>query len=571
MAYQPMKITLAVGADAARLLGDGAFRAKWRDLYDRCPWATVFQTAAFLDPWFEIYGDRYRPVLAMGSRTEASLDGLLILVSAADSGELFHAGTHHAEYQAWMAAPADGNLFIELALDELARRLPKASLRFIYLPPSAPLDWAAPGSRWGRCCDLAPVPVPLLALADAKALDALRRKRLRKSVRKWKLEELERMGGLRLEEIENPASFAGLFDEIIDYSDFRHGAVHDVLPFRRDARKKLLYLAMARVPGLLDISVLRVGGRLISACINYQNRGRVLLGIIAHSPFFADYSLGSIHILDLAARLAERKTVADFDLSPGGGYKDRFATRYENSHILTVSLDPSDADRRRRERRLVETARAILAKTGLESTAKLMASVMRAPAAHWARFQAWLWSTVEISVYSLDADRIGAFGPSAGFRRDSLADLLRLRPPAAQTYLETALARFERHGHVYTLVQDGSPGCSLWTTPIQSQVLVPEAGTELLLPPGSAAVYGFAAGAHGGSLYEAALRHAIQQEFSGSSDLHRVYTWVPAADRKRQVVLEKLGFVPAGTIRKAMRAGRMRLNLPPARINPEAC
>src|ERR1017187_7385077 len=559
MAYRPMKITLAAGTEAARLLRDRAFRAKWQDLYDRCPWATVFQTATFLDAWFEIYGDRYRPVLAIGSRTEGSLDGLLLLGSSTDSGEVLHAGTHHAEYQVWMAAPADGNLFIELTLDELARCFPKAGLRFIYLPPSAPLDWAAPGSRWGRCCDLVPVPVPLLGLADAKVLDSLRKKRLRK----WKLEELEKMGGLRLEEIENPEYFASLFAEIIDYFDFRQGAVHDVLPFRRDARKKLLYLAIARVPGLLHISALYVGDRLVSACLYFQDRGRVIPFMLSHSPFLARYSPATLHILTLAARLAEQKSATDFDLTPGAGYKDRFATRHENSHIVIVSLDPSDADRRRRKQRLLEAARAILVKAGLESTAKFMASVMRAPAAHWAQFKAWLWSTVEISVYWLDADLTGAFGPSAGFRRDSLADLLRLRPSAAQAYLKTAFARIESHGHAYTLVQDGSPGCSLWTTPIQSQVLVPETGEEILLPPGSAAVYGFAATAHGADLYEAALRHAIHQEFSGSSDLRRVYTWVSAADRKRQVVLEKLGFVRAGTSRKVTRRGRIRnaLNL----------
>src|SRR4051794_34889390 len=120
-----IEITLVADAEAARLLRDPAFRSQWNSLYERCPWATVFQTPAFLDPWFEIYGDAHQPLLVIGRRSEESLAGLLILVAHGDRGEFAHAGTHHAEYQVWMAGPEDGNLFIERSLDELARRFPK--------------------------------------------------------------------------------------------------------------------------------------------------------------------------------------------------------------------------------------------------------------------------------------------------------------------------------------------------------------------------------------------------------------------------------------------------------------
>jgi CelD/BcsL family acetyltransferase involved in cellulose biosynthesis len=552
-----MKITLAAGAEAVRLLNDARFRAEWSDLYGRCPWATVFQTAAFLDPWFEIYGDRYQPLLVMGARRDGSLDGLLTLVQAGGSGELAHAGTHHAEYQVWLSAPEDGNAFIELALDALARRFPRATLRFLYLPPGAPLEWTAAGARWERRSERVPLPVPLLALGDSKAIEALRKKRFRKCG--GKLDEIERRGGLELEHIEAPERFAELFDEIIEYCDFRQGAAHDSLPFRRDPRKKLLYLAMARVPGLLDIWVLRAGGRLASAALCFRSRGRAVLGIITHSPFLAAYSVGSLHIPILAAKLAVERSATHLDLPPGGNYKDRFANTYEESSILTVRLDPRAAARRKREQRTADAVRSVLTRLGLWAKAKAAAATLRRPWASLARVRAWCWSTAEVSLYVLDAARLGPPILSGMLRRDSLGDLLQQLPPAPQRFLKQALARFERSGHAYTSHEES---CRIWTAPGGEKIPVPETGQELALPPGAAAIYDFAAGRPRPGLYEKVLREALGREFSGAAGIERVYTWIRPADPERRVALEKAGFVYAGTIRRRARAGRVTLESP---------
>lgn len=550
-----MKIALAAGAEAARLLNDAQFRAEWDDLYSRCPWGTVFQTAAFLDPWFEIYGSRCHPVVVTASRSEGMLDGLILLVWSADSRELAHAGTHHAEYQVWLSAPEDGNAFIEAALDALALQFPRASLRMLYLPPGAPLAWAAAGERWGRSVERVALPVPLLSLDDAAAVEALRRKRFRKCGSK--LDEIERKGGLELERIQDPERFAAVFDEIIEYCDLRQGAAHATLPFGRDPCKKLFYLAMARVPELLDISTLRAGGRLASAAICVRNRGRLALALITHSPFLAASSVGSLHIPILAAKTAAERSATHLDLTPGGTYKDRFANAYEEASILTVRLDQRQAARYRRKQRAAQVVRSALNHAGLWDRSKALVFALRSPGRSLARLRAWLWSSSVVLLYVLDAVRLAPAAPSESLHRDSLSDLLKRLPASPQEFLRQAVVRLERSGHVYTRADQE---CHIWTAPAGAKVRIDEAGVEILLPPGAAAVYDCAAASP--ALYEEMLRQAMQRDFAGAAGIQRIYTWTRPGEIGRRKILESLGFVPAGAARKLTRAGRVAVEVP---------
>ena len=148
---------------------------------------------------------------------------------------------------------------------------------------------------------------------------------------------------------------------------------------------------------------------------------------------------------------------------------------------------------------------------------------------------------------------------SEKLRRDSLGDLLHQLPASPQGFLRQAVARFERAGHVYTSAEEG---CRIWTAPAGGKVQVHEADTEITLPSGSAAVYDFTDGRYRPDLYEEVLREAMQREFASAAGIQRIYTWIRPAEHDRRKTLEGLGFVPAGAVRKATRAGRVALETP---------
>src|SRR5215468_1612512 len=114
-----MKVELLTNNAAKKLIEDAKFREKWKKLYDKCPWGSVFQSAEFVATWYETYVNQYTPVIVAGINDEEKLVGLFTLATDMKSGELVAAGSNQAEYQAWLAEPQDANVFIEAALEKL--------------------------------------------------------------------------------------------------------------------------------------------------------------------------------------------------------------------------------------------------------------------------------------------------------------------------------------------------------------------------------------------------------------------------------------------------------------------
>src|SRR5499426_1239710 len=112
-----MKIELVKDNAARTLIEDTKFLEKWKKLYDKCPWGTVFQSADFVITWYETYVNQFAPVIVTGINGEGELVGLFTLASDTTSGELVAAGGVQAEYQAWLAEPQNSDAFIEAALD----------------------------------------------------------------------------------------------------------------------------------------------------------------------------------------------------------------------------------------------------------------------------------------------------------------------------------------------------------------------------------------------------------------------------------------------------------------------
>ena len=334
------------GADALRLLAGESFRQSWLDLSVSCPWSTCFQDPAFVTTWYRCYAERFEPLVLAEFGLGGSLDGLLTLAISKRDSSLCFAGALHAEYQVWLARSGDGHRFIETALDRLAADFPNGRIEFLFTPPGTPLDWS---TRWRDRSFFRAIPRALMATGPGNTI----RDSLRKKSNKSRLKRIEQTGCFRFERITDTAAYAAALEEIIPLCDFRQGAVHETLPFQDDPLKKPFYLAMFEQPGLLHATVSRLDGRLVAAHIGMENRRQVLLGLITHAPDLARHSIGKFHIFFLGLQL-EQEGFPELDLTPGGEYKERFATHHDEAGILTVFLRHSTARRYRAKRRLVE-------------------------------------------------------------------------------------------------------------------------------------------------------------------------------------------------------------------------
>jgi len=324
---------VAVLTDAAawRLMEDPALAAAWDRLHGGCPWGTVFQSRPFVESWYRAYTRRYQPVLCAQS-ARGELGGILPLARDLSSGELVVAGTHHAEYQAWLAPPGLGDAFALGAWRALGRRWPHGGVRFQFLAPGTPLGWRRTDA-WRVRTLLADQP---RGFVDAEA--GMDRARTALARARPKIRRLEALGGpLSLRRISGPAELTSVLPEIMTFCDLRQGATHDHLPFRDDPLKALFHkILMERAPGLLHITVLEAGPTLVAAHIGFPVFGGIMLGLLTHNPLAAAHSPGQILLWMLVARLRE-EGLAALDLTPGGGFKDRFAT----GHAMISSLDVS--------------------------------------------------------------------------------------------------------------------------------------------------------------------------------------------------------------------------------------
>src|SRR5688572_2416933 len=143
-------LKMFVGEEVLKLLSDEKFQASWDDLYERCPWATVFQSRPFVSTWYQIYQNEYLPI-TITYKLQGKLIGLLTIAKD-KSGLISGAGKNHAEYQVWLSTETDSGNFITGALLEVKRRFPESSIQFKYIPGNVSLAWLETDRVWRRHC-----------------------------------------------------------------------------------------------------------------------------------------------------------------------------------------------------------------------------------------------------------------------------------------------------------------------------------------------------------------------------------------------------------------------------------
>lgn len=548
-----MNIEVFGDCDADKLVEDAEFGRKWEALYRRCSWASVFQSRDFILSWYDAYKGLYTLVVLTGHHPDGELAGLFILAVNRESGRLSVAGDQLAEYQAWLAAPNDGNEFIEAALSRLGAIFPTRSLCLLFMLPEVPVDWAVTGSRWKNRCHVRTLPRGLMEIGDGASIHEKLRKKKRS-----KLNRLKRLGEMRLDRIDRPEKLEAVFDEITCYQALRLRAVYHLPAAPRNPLMRTFYLNLARRGGILHATALRVDDQLASAQIHVHNRGQVLLGLIAHSPFYARYSPGELHLLLTGLELAREK-IPTFDLTPGGQYKERFATHYDDVRVVVVFFRRADYWRNKIVRWLVEVVKsAMLGLRVQPERVRAAASRMLELKSRWGRMKPTdlikaavgeikrvCWHTEELAIYSCELVSRREPAASPGMARDRLSDLWAYSPsdasqPPISQFMKQALENLEAGHHVYTRLREGRAVQYGWLMRPQNDKALTVRGHEILLPPDSVLLTEFYTEA--GEFFTPDFLSRMLFEASDIFGAKRAFICVSAKNHAQREVIENTGF-----------------------------
>lgn len=548
---------------AARRLADSEFEREWEELWRACPWATAAQDPRFVRTWYACYSASYRPLVLTRRAAGTGLDGLMLLAEHRVSGRLTFAGAEQAEYHVWLARAGD-DTFVVQALDALKHR-GHPSLTFLFLPPRAPTHWLE--GRWSRCSHLRKARRPLMEIGDGSGV----RDSLKKKSNRSRLNQLKRMGDFEFLQLRSAEQLDEHLSEIAAFTDLRQGAVNGSFPFLLDGAKRPFFRALANYPGLTHATVTLVGGRVAAAHVGFENRGEVILGLIAHSPFVAQQSPGKLHLLHLGLLLAEQG-ISALDLTPGGdAYKERFATRADHAHVLTVFLNRRALVWHHVRRRLTSVVKTTLARVGVE-----VESVERAArravqglchpvtavgdASRIAR--RWLWSRSEMHLYRLDrSSDLSANSEGASINRNSIEDLLAYRGSGRsgdrQEFCMSAMRRLESGEHVFTETREVLTRC-LWASEDANEAVHREMGESFGLAERSWLLSGFYADSRASSQSSwLAFLAGVLRCLERGEERRPVYVVVPSEHIDLRRDLEALRFQRVSTVWRRVWLGRV--------------
>jgi len=489
-------IRIRRGDEACLWLADPGHQAAWVGLSQACPWSSVFQLPPFVEAWYHTYLAIEEPVIVTGEDQVGGLTGLLLLARHRQTGALAPAGTHHAEYQSWLALPGDDGAFIAIALAALSAQGLGQRLTFAYLTPGTPPPPAAVTHRHGVFTLDRRFRRGLVALRPGPA----RRSSLRKKSNRSRLRRLERLGPVTLRQLTSVEELARALPTIAAWCDLRQGALNASTPFRSDPLKAEFYLRMMAAPGLLHATILQAGDHPIACHIGPINGREVALGLIAHSPLHAEHSPGKLLLLLLFEQLAEQG-FDRFDLTPGGdAYKDRFATDSDDVLRLDCFMDAGLSRRARASRAargaLGGLSRAIGVPPGAvrDVLARVTEATQRLTARGGPSRMARGWGrSPEILLYRREAGPPGPTRMAPEFGANRIGDLVAYqRPdpswPSVSDFLRDASRRLESGQVAHTLVVAGRLVACGWLVPSAADwpqrggpdVALPEPGTILL-------------------------------------------------------------------------------------------
>lgn len=555
------QLSLLRGRAAEAALSDQRFLDQWRNLLGRCPHATAFQSPGFVCAWYRAYCAQWQPVIAHSAQANGELAGLWLLAHDPVAGLLAHAGTHQAEYQVWLALPGTDAGFLSAAWKELKRALAFPALGFKFLPNTAFADTITRVDGMRDCAKIRSHRRPLLNL-DANAVKAAFSKKSNKS----RVNRLKKLGTIEFRRLKDLAEFDLFFDTLINFYDFRQGAINNTTPFREDRDKRAFHRALLADPDSgAYVTATLLDGEPIAAFWGSDSGRGVHLGMLFYSPFLAEHSPGKLHIMDLSAQLL-RDGKQVLDLTPGGdAWKERFANDHDT--VAEAIVYASTLARRRAEGReyLLRLARRFAAAAGVSTTAlRLFAHrlVRVRPAQVIRKLSAWITTDREFRVYRTTRSLAASQQADERVRCNALPDLLSFEPgeswQSRDGFLSSALKRIENGTRAYTVCIDDQLAHVGWLTHgLQSNMT--EVKQSMTFPVGSVALFDFYSHPdfRGRGLYRATISHMLRQAFADEA-IKYAYISVLADNAPSRHVIEKMGFEYQGSFFWQCRFGSER-------------
>lgn len=504
------------GEAAASLVSNQTFQMSWRQLHEKCPWATSGQCIDFVQTWYEVYKDRCEPVIVVQT-TDGGLTGLLTLAWLQDTTSLVVAGHPQMAYEVWLATPNTSGAFIRSAIELVQRSFPGSALVFRHLPAATPIGWIHASHAVAQRCHLEPGTRPLLRIAGTDGVYSS----LRKKGNKSKLSRLRRLGPVRLERISNVVEFEQMLNHMIPFYDLRQGALSGIPPFAFDRSKRAFYMAQMSKPGLLHVTVLKAGDTIVAANIGTCEMDSIDIGVFIYSPFQAQNSPGKLHLL-LLAEEAVAQGFSSIDLTPGfhhGDYKDRFATHYDRVYCLTVFSSPWEMRLRTAKQKAVDWVKSKLDHAGFLKYFNAMQQVVRGSKR--------VVSRREMHIYTIEYTEARRFQNTERLACNRIEHLLAFQPTAAphrrKDFFFQALRRLENGYHVYTAVDDGKLRESAWLIKGKKNNIRPEFGEEIEFPSGSVVLFDL-------QLRQPALEELLSRAAETSS-AERIYLCIAGHNR----------------------------------------
>jgi len=558
--YQAATLLVYSDLEALRVIASPEFQSQWTALADKCPWGTALQTPEFACTWYQCYEEVYRPLILVRYAVSGEMDGLMALATERASGKLTFAGAHQAEYNVWLALPGEQTFIVE-ALERL-RELGFPSLTFTYLPPGTPLEWLQAG--WMRRSTLRTVPKPLLTVDNADPV----RNSLNKKKNRRRLEKLQADGPLSFLELHTPEQLDAYYDELIDFYDFRTGAIYGRCPFRDDPRKRAFYHALMAQGGLLHVGVMKVGPHLVAAHIGIRNKNEVIMVLVGHSPFLAAYSPGKLHILQLGLLLHE-EGFSSLDLTPGGdAYKEDRADRYDEAYVLSIFLDGKAWTRHSIASTLRSVAKKIAGILHLdkENLSRWRSHPIRSLRSLFRSVKDRVWSSTEMRFYRAKVNVVQTLRDE-GVRRNNLRHLLCYEPfdrsyPSRQEFLRDAISRIESGVHAYSIVHGDMLVNCAWLTARTSKSFITDVQHTYEYPPNSVLLQRFCT--HPTYRRQGLCSRTLKQILNDAASLGTfdfVYIAVPAGNRAGRRMIEKAGFEYQNSIIREVRFGAAKVRV----------
>lgn len=548
-----IQVSVTVGPAAEDLLASDDLARAWDELHAACPWATVFQSRTFARIWFAHYGDRYVPAVVTAVAPSGRLAGLFVLAAEPGGRRLHVAGAGQCEHQSWIALPECGDAFAAAAFDEIAKRFPGARMRLLRLPAGTPIAWTSAPSRSGRVL-VEEQPWFFRDLADGGEA----------SDKKWNRRSLKKLGEVgepAFEEVVGDDALRAFFDEFVLHHDFRHAGAYGQAEFAEDPRKRPFHEDLFRA-GFLRAFVLRAGDRLAAGALAFPDGRLVRQGPHTYAADLSRFH-ASKHLMHAQFGVFAAEGFAAYDLSPGPGYKERYATRRETSLSLQIDFSAWGAFCARASRRRDDLARAVAVRMGRspDDVRRLLAKlrtkgltgVVRAVASRAvSRFRRP--RTKWVQVYSMTRDAARSEGRRGRFRENSVEDLMRFTSDETgrtrSAFLASALERMAEGHVVLTHVVDGRLAAHGWIAEGGSQSRVSEVGASIHVPDGAYVLYDYHTHPdfRRRGLYEEALRQALAH-VAEKKDCRDVWIGVADDNPASAKAIVKIGWQPIFHVR----------------------